>query len=162
MQENRIFLKSWEPTRTPQYYQVETWRHRIRNLEKLQQHGLYFQFILTELESKNVLGMISYNNVIHHPFHACMLGYSLAENAQGKGYMQMALKVTNQYLFDEIHIHRIMAAYMPRNTRSGKVLERLGFEKEGLAKSYLMIDGRWEDHILTSLVNDAWIAPELL
>ena len=48
-----------------------------------------------------------------------------------------------------------MANYMPNNTRSGTLLERLGFEKEGLARQYLQIAGRWEDHILTSKLNPA-------
>ena len=48
-----------------------------------------------------------------------------------------------------------MACYMPANQRSGALLERLGFEREGFARAYLMINGRWEDHILTSLINPA-------
>jgi len=47
-----------------------------------------------------------------------------------------------------------MAGYLPHNERSGKLLDRLGFEKEGLARKYLKINGRWEDHLLTSLIND--------
>ena len=46
-----------------------------------------------------------------------------------------------------------MANYMPSNKRSGQLLDRLGFQKEGVAKSYLKIAGKWEDHVLTSLVN---------
>jgi ribosomal-protein-alanine N-acetyltransferase len=55
-------------------------------------------------------------------------------------------------------MHRIMASYMPRNARSEAVLERLGFQKEGFAKDYLLINGKWEDHNLTSLVNPDWTA----
>jgi ribosomal-protein-alanine N-acetyltransferase len=46
-----------------------------------------------------------------------------------------------------------MATYMTTNQRSAVLLERLGFEKEGYAKSYLNIAGTWEDHVLTALVN---------
>ena len=59
------------------------------------------------------------------------------------------------YLFGERGLHRIMAGYMPANLRSGALLERLGFEREGYAKDYLMINGRWEDHVLTALLNPA-------
>jgi ribosomal-protein-alanine N-acetyltransferase len=57
-------------------------------------------------------------------------------------------------MFDDLGLHRIMAGYLPHNKRSGKLLDRLGFEKEGLARKYLKINGRWEDHLLTSLIND--------
>ena len=57
------------------------------------------------------------------------------------------------YVFQELNLHRIMANYVPENSRSARVLEKLGFEKEGLAKSYLKIAGRWRDHVLTSKLN---------
>jgi ribosomal-protein-alanine N-acetyltransferase len=50
----------------------------------------------------------------------------------------------------------VAASYMPRNARSGRVLERCGFRIEGTAISYLRIDGRWEDHVLTALINPDW------
>ena len=69
--------------------------------------------------------------------------------------MQEILTAAIDYLFREQGLHRIMACYMPANLRSGALLERLGFEREGYAREYLMINGRWEDHILTSLINPA-------
>jgi ribosomal-protein-alanine N-acetyltransferase len=53
-------------------------------------------------------------------------------------------------------MHRITASYLPHNQRSGKLLKRLGFVVEGYAYDYIMINGKWEDHILTSLVNPNW------
>jgi ribosomal-protein-alanine N-acetyltransferase len=46
-----------------------------------------------------------------------------------------------------------MANHMSDNARSGKLLESLGFQREGLAKDYLYKNGNWEDHVLTSLIN---------
>jgi ribosomal-protein-alanine N-acetyltransferase len=37
--------------------------------------------------------------------------------------------------------------------RSGRLLGRLGFVIEGYARDYLLVNGRWEDHVLTSLIN---------
>ncbi|HXB04460.1 MAG TPA: 30S ribosomal protein S5 alanine N-acetyltransferase, partial [Candidatus Angelobacter sp.] len=48
------------------------------------------------------------------------------------------------------------ANYMPRNTRSAAVLARCGFKVEGHAPAYLLIDGRWEDHVLTAITNPDW------
>jgi len=54
------------------------------------------------------------------------------------------------YVFKKYQLHRIMANYIPSNIRSAQLLKRLGFEQEGLAKSYLKIAGEWQDHVLTS------------
>ena len=59
------------------------------------------------------------------------------------------------YAFDELGLNRVMANYMPSNLRSEALLNRLGFVREGVAKKYLKINGVWEDHVLTSLLNPA-------
>lgn len=56
-----------------------------------------------------------------------------------------------QFAFDELALTSVMAEYIPRNYRSASLLERLGFEKEGIAKNYLEVNGKWEDHMLVSL-----------
>jgi ribosomal-protein-alanine N-acetyltransferase len=57
------------------------------------------------------------------------------------------------HAFGALGLHRMMASYMPRNRRSGTVLRRAGFVVEGYARAYLMINGRWEDHLMTAIVN---------
>jgi [ribosomal protein S5]-alanine N-acetyltransferase len=72
--------------------------------------------------------------------------------------MQEALTVGIKYVFNTMQCHRIQANYMPRNRKSGNLLAKLGFRVEGDAKDYLLINGVWEDHILTSLTNANWQA----
>jgi ribosomal-protein-alanine N-acetyltransferase len=67
-----------------------------------------------------------------------------------------ALQAAIAFVFGPLRVHRIQANYMPHNLRSGRLLERLGFVEEGLARDYLLIDGRWRDHVLTSLTNLEW------
>ena len=74
--------------------------------------------------------------------------------------MTEGLKAATQYLFQELNFHRVMANYMPHNRRSCNVLKRLGFVIEGYARDYLLINGQWEDHIMTSLTNPNWQAPK--
>ncbi len=64
------------------------------------------------------------------------------------------------YAFNNLRLNRISANYMPRNTRSARLLQKLGFEKEGYARRYLHINGRWEDHILTALLNSKYTDEE--
>jgi len=66
------------------------------------------------------------------------------------------IHISTDYVFQDLNFHRVMAHYMPHNQRSGNVLKRLGFVVEGYARDYLLINGKWQDHILTSLINPNW------
>ncbi|WP_428674636.1 GNAT family N-acetyltransferase, partial [Roseibium sp.] len=79
---------------------------------------------------------------------AVTLGYWMGEPFAGNGYMTEAVAVAVRYAFDELRLHRVEAACIPDNTRSIRLLEKAGFEREGLMRSYLKIDGRWCDHFL--------------
>jgi len=70
--------------------------------------------------------------------------------------MTEALKTAIHFIFTETNFHRVTANYMPRNQRSANVLKCLEFTVEGYARDYLLINGQWEDHILTSLTNQNW------
>ncbi len=72
--------------------------------------------------------------------------------------MRKALQLAIPYMFEVQNMHRIAASYMPRNVRSEAVLQSMGFEREGFAKNYLLINDKWEDHVLTSLINPSWKA----
>ena len=71
--------------------------------------------------------------------------------------MSEAVAKAIEYMFEQQKLHRIMANYMPSNERSARLLHKLGFVVEGCAKKYLLINGQWEDHILTSLTNENWL-----
>jgi ribosomal-protein-alanine N-acetyltransferase len=68
--------------------------------------------------------------------------------------MAEALQSVLGFAFGSLELHRVMANHVPGNDRSARLLERLGFEREGYAKAYLHLDGRWQDHVLTALTND--------
>lgn len=153
---NRAHLKQWEPRREDAFFSEAGWTQRLIKLNELHRMGLGYYLIIIDSESGEMLGTVSFSNISRFPFHACNLGYSLGENAQGRGVMTRALKMAVNYMFNIQNIHRIMAGYMPRNQRSEAVLNRLGFKQEGFAEDYLLIDGRWEDHNLTSLINPNW------
>jgi ribosomal-protein-alanine N-acetyltransferase len=106
---------------------------------------------MDKTESK-ILGVCNFTNIILGTFQSCHLGYALAEDQQHQGYMAEALDSSIDYMFTTLGLHRIMANYLPHNERSGALLEHLGFNIEGYAKHFLLINGKWEDHVLTSLI----------
>ncbi|WP_241461754.1 GNAT family N-acetyltransferase, partial [Aurantiacibacter luteus] len=68
------------------------------------------------------------------------------QDYQGQGIMFKALMFCLDYIFNQFNLNRVMANYIPENTRSRKLLQRLGFEREGYARKYLMLNGEWKDH----------------
>jgi ribosomal-protein-alanine N-acetyltransferase len=68
--------------------------------------------------------------------------------------MTEALRVAVTFGFEDVGLHRLEAACLPHNRTSIGVLERNGFQREGVARRYLKIDGRWQDHVLFALVSD--------
>jgi len=148
---NRDYLTPWEPIRDQSYFQPSGWQPRLSIMTEQQRQGAAYYFILLDPTGQEVMGVANFSNVVRGCFYACYLGYSLGEKWQGQGLMQEALQAAIRYMQRQHKIHRIMANYMPRNQRSGNLLARLGFEKEGYARQYLLINGVWEDHVLTAL-----------
>ncbi len=155
---NRAFHAPWMPLRSDAAFTAEHWEERIPHLRAdfIERGASMLLFAWDRGSPGRVLGKVAYSQVARGPAQFCYLGYDLDEGAQGAGLMSEALESANTYVFEELRLHRIMANYMPRNERSGRLLRRLGFTVEGYARDYLMINGRWEDHILTSLTNPMW------
>jgi ribosomal-protein-alanine N-acetyltransferase len=148
-------LDRWSPPATSAFFTEAFWRERLAIAVEEFNAGRAARFVL-QLEGGQpdaVVGTCNYTNIVRGPFLACHLGYQIARAYEGRGLMSEALRATNAFVFRELRLHRIMANYRPENARSGKLLERLGFVREGLAKDYLFIDGAWRDHVLTALVN---------
>ena len=150
---NEAHLQRWSPRVPPGHHSVEAWEIRLSDRDLEFQRGQAVHFIGTDDEESEVIGACSVSSIIRGVFQAGHLGYSCAERYQGQGLMKRIVSHTIDYAFSEMRLHRLMANYMPDNARSGRLLASLGFEREGYAKSFLLIDGKWEDHVLTSLVN---------
>ena len=159
-QANRSYLEPFEPRRPHNFYTAEFWQAALAARVKDFRAGHSLKLFLFELgHPQEVIGAINLNSIIRGVFYAATLGYSLAAPKQGQGYMTEAGICLIDYSFNHLNLHRIIATYMPHNQRSGNVLKRLGFEIEGQAKDYLFINGQWQDHVLTSLINPDWRLP---
>lgn len=154
--ENREYLAPFEPLSSNHYYSQEYWHNKILQIQKDFQADSSCCLNLYLKETGQLIGMVNYSNIIRGAFYSCFLGFKIAEPMQGKGLMTEAMKASISYVFDTLNLHRISANYMPRNERSARVLEKCGFQKEGVAEDYLYINEKWEQHVLTSLINDKW------
>lgn len=155
---NRAHFAPTDPAHPAEFYTLEYWMGRARASREEFKKDQSVRLLIFDEDDSKVLGTTNFTQIFRGPLQACFLGYGLDQNEQGKGIMTQALKAGIGYMFDVRGLHRIMANHLPENERSAKVLKRLGFDVEGLAKSYLLINGAWRDHVLNSLVNSNWRA----
>ena len=152
---NRAFLQPWYPRFRPEDVDPAAWERAIPLIDNERRDNKALRLVLFD-SSGGVAGVANLTSITASPGFRATLGYSLAEAWEGKGMMREALAAILPVAVERYRLHRVEAAYLPRNARSGRLLESLGFEKEGLAPGYLLIDGRWEDHVLTAWKNRDW------
>ncbi len=152
--QNREHLAPWEPLRDTVYFTLDHCTQTLAEAREVVRLDRAYPFFALDLAGEEILATFTFANVVRGAFQACHLGYSIAARRQGQGLMHEVLDAVLPWTFDELDMHRVMASYMPRNERSGRLLERLGFEREGYAKRYLQIAGVWEDHVLTSRIRE--------
>jgi ribosomal-protein-alanine N-acetyltransferase len=156
--ENFSFHSATQPPLPKNFTQTEYWRKRLRqSLQEFEKDLSIRWFVQERKGSGEILGSINCTNIVRGAFQSAYLGFSVAQKFEGQGYMTDALTIVIPYLFRKARIHRIMANHLPENHRSARLLERLGFVPEGLARDYLFINGRWRDHVLRSLTNPDWV-----
>jgi ribosomal-protein-alanine N-acetyltransferase len=159
-------LDRWSPPSPPGFFTESFWAERVAAAVAEYESDRAVRFVFQQpgtLEAP-VVGTANYTNIVRGAFQACHLGYQVAQAFEGQGLMAEALAATNAFMFGTFRLHRIMANFIPENTRSRRLAERLGFVEEGVAPRYLYIGGAWRDHVLTALVNpdfhDAWLRPK--
>lgn len=148
------FLQPWEPTWPADDLTRAAFRQRIRRCHREFFRGSGYGFFIFRLTDDALLGGITLGNVRYGVVRAASLGYWMSSRHAGQGYMTEAVDAVVRFAFSELGLHRIEAASMPVNARSIHILEKAGFEREGLARSYLRIDGAWRDHLLFARIVD--------
>jgi [ribosomal protein S5]-alanine N-acetyltransferase len=155
--DNREHLQPVSPKYPPDFLDEATWLEQVRiRLPEFAAGAGFRAFLFARASPNRIIGNLNLTQVHRGPFQSCVLGYNLAADEQGKGYMTEAVRGAVTFAFETWKLHRVAANYMPRNTRSAAVLARCGFKIEGNAPAYLLIDGRWEDHVLTAITNPSW------
>ncbi|MEM9102772.1 MAG: GNAT family N-acetyltransferase [Pseudomonadota bacterium] len=147
-QSNYQHFKVWQPARSLNYYSNENWNTIFEQWLTEQEEGRAVHFIAYHEQQLCIAGHCSLTQISYGPFKACYMGYGIALEQQGKNQAYYLCQSTINHAFQYLKLHRIMANYMPHNNRSGKLLKRLGFEKEGFARNYLKINGQWRNHFL--------------
>jgi ribosomal-protein-alanine N-acetyltransferase len=88
------------------------------------------------------------------------IGYSLARPAWGHGFATESVRAMLDFAFGPLKAHRIFGFVSPENPPSIRVLERLGFRKEGCLKKHYRNHGEWTDTLLYALLEEEWRSTE--
>jgi ribosomal-protein-alanine N-acetyltransferase len=161
MRRNRAHFAPWEPPRPDDSEDAAGWERRLAAAVAAFEAGRELRWVMFD-DHERMLGRINFTAIARGPFQSCLLGYQIDAAHEGRGLMREALEAAIGHAFGALRLHRVEANYRPENVRSGVLLARLGFERIGLAREYLFIDGAWRDHVQTQRLNAnfdaAWLA----
>lgn len=151
---SRAFLEPWEPRWMPDEFERSAWRLRVNHYRRDYAQGAAMAFFMYERGHGRLVGGITLGNIRHGVSKSAQIGYWIGQPYAGQGLMTDAVKTLSRFAFGELTLHRIEAACIPDNSRSIRVLEKAGFRREGLLRSYLRINGVWQDHYLYARIAD--------
>jgi ribosomal-protein-alanine N-acetyltransferase len=143
---NRAHLAPWDPIRPEDFFTEAGQRERTRERLALRTLGTALPLVI--VDGDTVAGAIDLSDIVRGPFQSAMVGYWLDRDHTGRGLVSTALSAVIEAARDDYGLHRIQAATLLANHASQSVLTRAGFERIGVAPSYLHIAGRWQDHVL--------------
>ena len=145
---SREFLAPWEPTWPADDLTRASFRRRVKRYSEDQRADLTYAFFVFRRLDDVLLGGLTLANIRRGCAQAGSLGYWMGASHARRGYMTAAVNAVIPFAFGTLKLHRIEAACIPANTASVRLLEKTGFEREGVARQYLCIDGIWQDHLL--------------
>lgn len=150
--QSQSHLVPWEPTWPRDALTRDAFRRRLRYYTKGARDDQVYSFLILRGEDDRLIGGATLSNVRRGVTLAASLGYWMAVDRTGRGYMTEAIVGLLGHAFDALRLNRVEAACVPQNHASRRVLEKAGFTHEGFARAYRKINGQWRDHLLFGIV----------
>jgi [ribosomal protein S5]-alanine N-acetyltransferase len=159
---NVEWLTRWEPRRIAGQPDVveqrDAFAARCSARAREWQLGTGYGFGIFTRDDGALVGEINLSSVQRGPFQNAYVGYWIDQRCAGRGYTPEAVVVACRYAFEELGLHRLQIAIIPRNRASRRVVEKLALREEGVALRYLEINGVWEDHVRYAVTSEEWEA----
>ena len=146
---NREHLQKWEPTWKDAHHSRHAYKTRLAQFKKMiaEDSGYPFHVFKSD-ETNRLVGACNLTSVRRGSLQGAHIGYWVGQEYARNGYARASVRAALRFAFDDLGLHRVSAAVQADNQASINLLETTGFTKEGLARSYLKIDGAWEDHLI--------------
>ncbi len=129
-------------------------RSQIAFFDKLRSEDKAYHFGVFEKKTGAFVGHFSLKEVRRGVYQSAETGYHIYHQYWGKGYGKEALKAIVDIGFKHLKLHRIEAGIELHNIRSMRLAKTVGFEKVGLMRHAVCLDGEWKDMIWYHIVND--------
>jgi len=142
--------QGWIPTTVSD---VETFIGKLS--KKINEPGTWFQFAIVEKETNKIIGDLGIH-FFDNENRQVEIGITVHRDFQNKGYAKEAVIRVIDCLFKELNKHRITASIDPDNENSIRLVERIGFRKEGHFVESLLINGKWVDDLIYALIEKDW------
>ena len=143
---NREHLALTEPARPETFFTAAEQRSLIA--VKLQELKSGTALPLVFVAGDTIIGRLNLTGIVRGAFHSGSVGYWLDSDHTGRGLASAGLRKLIAHSRDGLGLHRLEAGTLQHNLPSQKVLRTAGFEPIGIAKQYLKIAGKWQDHLL--------------
>jgi [ribosomal protein S5]-alanine N-acetyltransferase len=151
---SREFLTPWEPTWPADDLTRGAFRRRLKRYAEDARSDLAYAFLVFRSDDDALVGGLTLANIRRGVAQAGSIGYWVGAPFARKGYMTAAMRALIPFCFGSLRLHRLEAACIPANAASVGLLEKTGFQREGYARSYLCINGTWQDHLLYARIKD--------
>jgi [ribosomal protein S5]-alanine N-acetyltransferase len=142
------FLTPWDPVWANDALSRKAFTNRVYWAARAQAAGTAVPLFLIRRSDAALIGAVTLDNIRRGPAQAGTIGYWMGQPYIRQGYMREALLAVAHHAFTVLDLSRLEAGCLPENAASRGVLEKTGFKYEGVAQSYLQINGRWRNHVL--------------
>jgi ribosomal-protein-alanine N-acetyltransferase len=155
---NEAWLAEWEATApVPSHEPAPSFQQVARKMRKDARHGVCLPFVV-EYKGEFV-GQLNVNNIVYGALREANFGYWIDERVSDRGIMTTAAALVTDYLLITMNLHRVEIAVRPENVPSNRLVQRLGFQFEGVRPRFLHINHDWRDHNIYSLLRENMSGP---
>ena len=151
-EQSRTHLTEWEEDWTAEQAGPAAFRRRLRLYERDRRRGGGLFLLVFRMSDNALVGGVTLSNIRYGASRSAQLGYWVGAPYVRRGYATAAVNALAAHAFETIDLNRLVAACQPENIASQKLLERCGFNREGLARDYLRINGEWRDHLIYAAI----------
>ena len=148
---NRRHFQPSEPLRDADWFTLASQRREIEAEERARASGSSLSFGV--FADGALVGRVALTSIVRGAFCNAYLGYAIDQAHAGRGIGTATVRQAVAIAW-AAGLHRVQAAVSPGNVASQRVLEKAGFRREGLAKHYLRLAGRWTDQELWAITTE--------
>lgn len=152
LQSNSRVLRYWDSPPWTERAQAERF---ITGCRRMEDEGTGVRLAIERTEDKAFIGWCSFSNW-NPTYRSAKIGYCLVEVAWGNGFASEAVGALLQWAFETLDLNRVQAETDTRNIASGRVLEKLGFVREGTLREDCIVDGEVSDTWVYGLLRREW------